>query len=459
MSILNINDLALKLVALDFSDGHMPNNGGPTKTSRALAIIHLAAHDAYAQITQTPTLKVRLDSIPTPPSTLDKTEATGCAALLGAGFRAAQLLYPDFDKFIDAEAAKLANDAVCCGQDLAYRYGQQVAEAWVESRQNDGSKAPQTDTLYNMAAGHHRPDPLNPSQEALGRNWGLVTPFVISSVAADAPLKRPPSLDGTNDDLDTTVNGVPFTNYAKAFDEVTRDGKSSIINTDRAKAVTGIFWGYDGANKLGTPPRLYNQVVRAIPAVKKAAHDLQIKILTAINVAMADAAIATWHWKYQYDFWRPVVGIREANPGWGPKGQGDGNTTKHGDPFWLPLGAPNSNPAKPPVKNGTPNFPAYPSGHATFGAACFNAAASLLSSTPDQIELEFVSDEFNGVTTDNTGTVRPKYNDKFTLAKAIIENNESRIWLGVHWRFDAEGGEKVGTAIANKIVDYFNQVS
>jgi hypothetical protein len=50
MSILNINDLALQLVALDFSDGHMPTNGGPTKTSRALAIIHLAAHDAYAQV-------------------------------------------------------------------------------------------------------------------------------------------------------------------------------------------------------------------------------------------------------------------------------------------------------------------------------------------------------------------------------------------------------------------------
>ena len=47
MSILNINDLALQLVALDFSDGHTPTNGGPTKTSRALAIIHLAAHDAY----------------------------------------------------------------------------------------------------------------------------------------------------------------------------------------------------------------------------------------------------------------------------------------------------------------------------------------------------------------------------------------------------------------------------
>lgn len=69
MSILNINDLALKLVALDFSDGHMPNNVGPTKTSRALAIIHLAAHDAYAEVTKK--FKPKLENIPTPPATID----------------------------------------------------------------------------------------------------------------------------------------------------------------------------------------------------------------------------------------------------------------------------------------------------------------------------------------------------------------------------------------------------
>ena len=34
MSILSINKLSLDLVARDFSDGHSPNNGGPTKTAR-----------------------------------------------------------------------------------------------------------------------------------------------------------------------------------------------------------------------------------------------------------------------------------------------------------------------------------------------------------------------------------------------------------------------------------------
>jgi PAP2 superfamily len=457
MSILNINDLALQLIALDFSDGHAPNanNGGPTKTSRALAIIHLAAHDAYAQLTigKSPFDKTKV-KIPTPPATLAKNEANASAALLCAGFHAATLLYPDFKEFIATEAAKTfnSNDGDCCN-DLACKYGEQVADAWIAARMNDGSSAPQLDTLYNQAAGRHRPDPLQPGQKALGRTWGLVTPFVISSVPVDAPLKRPPSLDGLNDaDLDVTVTGIPFTNYAVSFNEVITDGKNDLPQKDGVKAVKGIFWGYDGSNKIGVPPRLYNQFVRAIDGFSELSHDLQIKILTAINVAMADAGIAAWYWKYQYDLWRPVVGIREAKAGWGPQGKGDGNPATTEDPFWLPLGAPNSNSMKP---NGTPNFPAYPSGHATFGAACFKTAAALLGKDPKDVMVTFVSDEFNGVNTDNTGAVRPKFTKVFNLTDAIVENNISRIYLGVHWQFDAEGGEKVGTAIADKVIVKF----
>jgi hypothetical protein len=358
MSILNINDLALKLVALDFSDGHSPNNGGPTKTSRALAIIHLAAHDAYAGVIAKADFKPKLAQPPIRPETLEKTEANASAALLCAGLSAAALLYPDFKKVIAAEAANLghSNDGGCCNN-LACKYGEQVAVAWIAERMNDGSSAPQTDTLYSNLPGKHRPDPLNPSQETLGRNWGLVRPFILSTVVADAFLGEPPALNSPE--------------YKQAFDDVKEFGKNDLPSKHPDKAVVGIFWGYDGANKLGTPPRLYNQVVRAIEEFKKSSHEQQIKILTAINVAMADAGIAAWYWKYQYDVWRPVVGIREADPGWGPTGQGDGNNDTKGDPFWLPLGAPNSNPIKQPANNGTPNFPAYPSGHATFGAACF----------------------------------------------------------------------------------------
>jgi hypothetical protein len=436
-NILGINDLALELVALDFSNDHVPNNGGPTKTARALAIIHLAAHDAYAKVTGA--FAPRLSSLPTLPPGIATDDATGTVALLSAGLMAAEHLYPDFINFINETSSKLNPNT---NADAVW-YGRQVAQAWIASRSNDKSNLPQLDKLYSHEPGKHRPDPGDPNQSTLGRNWGQVTPFVISSVTGDAPLKAPP--------------GLTSQEYADAYDQVVIQGKDNITQLGhdfRQNAVIGLFWGYDGANKLGTPPRLYNQVVRAIPEVKSISHVQQIRLLTAINVAMADAGIAAWYWKYRYDFWRPVVGIREADPGWGPTGKGDGNMLrqKRGNPFWLPLGASRSNPTKMPARNFTPNFPAYPSGHSTFGSACFETAAALLKKRPEDITLTFISDELNGKTTDNKGVTRPRLEMQLNLRQAIADNEISRIYLGVHWLFDATGGRVVGEAIAKKVV-------
>jgi membrane-associated phospholipid phosphatase len=438
MSILIINDLALQLVARDFSvdPAIPPINGGPTKTSRALAIIHLAAHDAYAKVTGN--LNPQLTTLPDLPAEIGNDEATGTTALLSAGIYAAERLYPAFVEFIATEVAKFSIGS----NSNALNYGKLVAEAWLAERNNDNSSLPDMDVNYSMEPGRHRPDPLQPGQKALGRTWGLVKPFILQSVEEDAFLKAPPALDSQE--------------YACDFDQVIESGKDDIIRRDEAfrrKAEIGIFWGYDGANLLGTPPRLYNQVVRAIPEFIAKGHADQVKILTAINVAMADAGIAAWHWKYAYDVWRPVLGVREADAGWGPTGKGDGNTLRvAGDRFWLPLGAPNSNSTKP---NGTPNFPAYPSGHSTFGSACFEVAAALLHKEPEAISVTFVSDEFDGKTTDNTGTTRPRWEQTFTLQEAIEQNEISRIYLGVHWKFDATGGRVVGEAIASKVLDAF----
>jgi hypothetical protein len=444
MSILSINKLALDLVARDFSDGHIPNNGGPTKTSRALAIIHLAARDAYAKVTSA--YAPRLAGLPNPPAGLGTDDLTGAAAVLGAGIRAASVLYPDFISFINDQSVVLTTGA----NPIAVFYGCEVAEKWLASRQNDGSSLPQTDSMYSSDPGHYRPDPVSKSP-ALGRTWGQLPPFVLGNVAADAPLGPPP--------------GLTTPQYAKAFDDVFVNGRDDItrrLPEFQEHAAIGIFWGYDGSNKLGTPPRLYNQVVTATDEFKNLAHKDQVNVLAAINAAMADAGIAAWYWKYVYDFWRPVAAIREAEAGFGPTGKSDGNTHRKqtGDPFWLPLGAPRSNPIPPlaagaPGDNFTPNFPAYPSGHATFGTACFETFAGLVSKKTKDITLKFVSDEFNGSTTDNEGILRPRWQQTFSLKTAIEQNKVSRIYLGVHWIFDATGGEEVGHAVAMKTVATF----
>ena len=171
---------------------------------------------------------------------------------------------------------------------------------------------PQIDAIYSDAPGHHRPDPISKSH-ALGRTWGQCPPFVIGNVATDAPLGPPPALNTQA--------------YADSFDDVFVNGRDDIPQRTAAfrnHAAIGMFWGYDGSNKLGTPPRLYNQVVLKCAEFQTLTNQGQINVLAAINAAMADAGIAAWYWKYVYDFWRPVVAIREADAGFGPSRLGDG---------------------------------------------------------------------------------------------------------------------------------------
>ncbi len=154
--------------------------------------------------------------------------------------------------------------------------------------------------------------------------------------------------------------------------------------------------------------------------------------------------------------------------------QSTNNISDDCDPAWLPFGAPSSNSIK---KNVTPHFPAYPSGHATFGAAAFHITRLFYgvkpgNRQPDKLfdKLEFVSDEHNGVSKDNKGTVRPEHARSFPdgLWQMIEENGFSRVCLGVHWIFDAYavkangkpdhtkniGGVALGLSIAEDIYSY-----
>lgn len=432
------NEVALDANALDHTPvaaGEVRVFGeqlGPGRTSRALAIVHIAMFDAVNAIVG------GYDSYTDLPRVHPVTSMH--AAIAQAAHDTLVALYPSQTARFAQELANHLND-IPEGRAKAdgIALGRNAAAAILALRSNDGSQEqdPRIGIEYipKDDAGVWRPDPVSQIPIALGWKWGKVLPFVLKS-AEQFPLPPPPAMNSPE--------------YASAFNEVKLLGGDGVITpTQRTAKETeiGIFWGYDGTPGLGTPPRLYNQIALRI-AEQRGSDMIELaRLLALVNVAMADAGYAAWHSKYKYEFWRPVTGIREGDEGTGPTGQGDGNAATVGDPSFSPLGAPASNLTGP---NFTPPFPAYPSGHATFGGALFQTLRRLYGT--DRVRFSFVSDELNGETLDNQGQVRPLVRHHYnSLSEAEEENGQSRVYLGIHWAFDKTAGITQGRQVADYV--------
>lgn len=408
---------------------------GPFRSARALGMTLVAMHDAQAAATggQAPYHVV----LPAPAGTQPEL------AMAAAAHRVLRRLYPGQAADLDAAWSYYAAKGATAGPSVPF--GLAVGDAVMAWRAGDaafiGSAYAPTHAEYD-----HDVDPLHPGQGFQGPDWGHAPPFL----AALQPFAVPPGGNVAGDFTPT-----PY--YLAEFQEVAAKGAETSATRTPDEEEIGIFWGYDGARRLGTPPRLYAQVAMTVLdgiAARPGSWMTParyLEALTAMAVAMADAGIQAWHYKYStpHMLWRPVLGIRNA-----PAGVAGAVA----DPQWRPLGAPATNQTNPAQLAATPNFPSYPSGHATFGGAAFevlrrfirrhDAASQFTDEEEDNIAFTFVSDEFDGVNTDlRTGKPRQRVARSYrSLWQAIVENSESRIWLGVHWRFDGLSRQIGGNA-------------
>jgi PAP2 superfamily len=113
------------------------------------------------------------------------------------------------------------------------------------------------------------------------------------------------------------------------------------------------------------------------------------------------------------DLWRPASAIREADT--------DGNPETIKDENWQPLSI------NPMGKHFSPPFPAYISGHATFGAAHSGVMRNFFGT--DNITFTVGTDD------PNAKCVKRTFN---SFTAAALENGRSRVYLGVHYQWDAD---------------------
>ncbi len=440
VAIRDWNQIAIDASGLD----HAPSDAshvfgqqlGPGRSSRAMAIVHLAIFDAvnaveggYRSYTGLSPARVGTSL---PAAVAQAAHDTLVALFPSQGDRLNAFLAEDLSEIPDGQ---LKTNGILLGQ--------RAASAVLAARAADGSQHDELTVgigsgFFNTSndPGKWRQDPISQIPVALGAKWGEVKPFVLER-GDQFRVPSPPALGSAE--------------YTAAFNDVKLlggDGQVTLTERTPEQTQIGIFWAYDGTPSLCAPPRLYNQITMRIANKMGTDTDaLELaRLLALVNVAMADAGIASWDSKYFYQYWRPVTGIREADEGTGPSKLGDGNPATVGDQNFSPLGAPASNLTGP---NFTPPFPAYPSGHAVFGGALFEMLRNFYRT--NRIAFTFVSDEFNGVTKGNDQIVRPVIVRSYSsLSQAEEENARSRIYLGIHWSFDATEGVKQG----NRVADY-----
>lgn len=424
-------DMALECVRRDHTVTLTPGDQkGPFLTARALGMALAALNDANAHASGRSTLL----NLPATPGLVgadsDVAGAAACAQVLRLRYpNQANLLEPAWLHWLEYFGLGASGSAA----EMAGRaFGTAVHKLGIDDVANAAAdRYTPTGEPYT-----HTAPPIQPTQGYAGAEWGNSTPLLATRITN---FPSPPGRVS-----ESVVN--PTQHYANDFAKVAIKGDINRpvgqpgIRT-LPEEVIGIAWGYDGPPELGTPPRLYLQVVLTVLDAIEARMSGQLTsadelaIIAAVGIAMADAGIDAWFYKYAptHMMWRPAVGIRNAEAGNGVA-----------DPNWLPLGRPDTNGSQTGL---TPDFPAYPSGHATFGAAAFQllrlfltekGVATFDAQGVDDVSFDFVSDEFNGRNKDPR-TLQPR--DHITLGydslwQAIIDNSVSRVYLGVHWQFD-----------------------
>jgi hypothetical protein len=462
--LLEWHEVMLDSNALDHTaaSGFAGDQQGPVRNSRAFAIIQIAVYDAVNSFSREYEPFSRgLRRAP--------AGASVDAAIAQAAFTTLSAMYPRqavrYQQLFTSDLSQIQGTAQSIAAGRAV--GLAAANAILNARSTDGAGPAGTSPVQPFGSGATTggmtaSGPINifgeqvnggetgaprwtpdtgPFEDGvvagvrnvgLGSNWGAVRPFV---------LRR-------GDQFRIPAYPAPGTpRFRAAYNDVFRNGGEDITgvvgtNNTAAKQFIGNYWGYDGAPLLGTPPRLYGQIA-VVVANTRGLTDLDdySRLLALVHTTMGDSGVAAWDSKWFHNYWRPATGVRQ--------GDDDGDPRTDGLDTWRPFGASVINETVP--ERFTPPFPAYPSGHATFGAATMQSLSSVFGNT---VRFTFVSDEYNGFGFDprNAGlsvdNIRPFVPVRYrSLLEAQQENGRSRVFNGVHWEPDDTEGQNLGTSI------------
>lgn len=202
--------------------------------------------------------------------------------------------------------------------------------------------------------------------------------------------------------------------YAKDFNEVKAVGAKDSKTRTPDQSFAGQYW-YEYCL------RGWNRIAKGVSSEKKSDLWETARLFALLNIAIWDGWVSSFNAKYHYApkaGIRPITAIRIADL--------DGNKATDPDPKWEPF-------------MGTPPIPEYPSTHAALGAV----GAAVLA---------HVYGDATPFTMTSPTAVPPGPRSYKSFSQAAQENADSRVWIGIHFRYATEAGLELGKKVGEHAI-------
>ena len=373
------------------------------KGVRAAAMLHLAAHDSLAGIS---------GRYATYAHHVRDSRANPVVAANEAAFNVAVNQYPDRapalselrDRWLDTVAAGDRRDA-------GIRLGRNAAAAVLASREGDGWDGEAEYRWHPMAPGVYaefREHSGTPEGFIFGAGWAGARGFALTS-PDQFRSPPPPSIDSAE--------------YTKAFREVKDVGRFQSMSRSPDQTHLALWWK-DFAESS------HNRLARDLVSRENLSLSDAARLFALINMGVFDAYVSSFDNKFFYNHWRPYTAIRWA--------ANDENPDTEAEPTWTN------------THNHTYAFPSYPSAH---GTACAAAMSAFIDVFGDELPIEMripqvdIAGPFSGKI-----DMQPPVRSFGRFSDAAMECALSRIYLGIHFRYDSTAGYALGRQVGQNVV-------
>lgn len=370
------------------------------KGVRAAAMMHIAAHDALNSIRPryaTYAFGVRASG------------ADPVVTVAQASYEVVVAEYPEQKALLQAELARWTKNASSeRARQLATDLGKSAAAGILRKRRDDGWNAEVSYVWHPMAPGVYaefRDHSGTPEGFVFGTSWAHARPFAL--LRADQFRVPPPPAIASDE-------------YAAAFIEVKEVGRFASRTRTPDQTHLALWWK-DFAESS------HNRLARDLVRDRRLELWPAARLLALLNMNIFDAYVASFDSKFFYNHWRPYTAIRWATNDGNPRTEPDAdwnNTHRH-----------------------TYAFPSYPSAH---GTACAAAMKAFQATFGDRVSFTMRTPEVDsaGPLSDKI-PMNPETRSFGSFSDAAMECAMSRVYLGIHFRYDSIAGNKLGQRVGD----------